>query len=107
VLPPPLWAPVVELHVLAAQMGVFASTGVETAAAGLTAAEPTWTVPADWFADWVVPVWLGPEPFEAAEDTVACWPPLVEVQDASTQAGAFAFTGDETAAAGSTSAEPT
>jgi hypothetical protein len=42
-----------------------------------------------------------------ADEEPPCWPLLVVVQDASTQTGAFAFTGAEAATAGSAFAEPT
>jgi hypothetical protein len=41
-----------------------------------------------------------------AEADPVCWPLLVELQEARMQTGAFAFTGADTAAAGSTVAEP-
>jgi hypothetical protein len=54
-----------------------------------------------------LPDWLDPAPFEVADEEPPCRPLLVEVQDASTQTGAFAFTGAEAATAGSRFAEPT
>jgi hypothetical protein len=92
--------------VLNAQTGALAFTGAETAATGSTLVEPTCAVAADCCADWS-PDWLDPVPFVVADEEPPCWPAFVEVQDASTQTGAFAFTGAETAAAGSTLVEPT
>jgi hypothetical protein len=45
--PPPAVAPAVESQVLSTQMGAFAFTGADTAAADSACAEPTWAVPAD------------------------------------------------------------
>jgi hypothetical protein len=54
-----------------------------------------------------LPDWLDPAPFEVVDEEPPCRPAFVEVQDASTQMGAFAFTGADTAAADSACADPT
>jgi hypothetical protein len=84
--------------------GAFAATGVLTPVRGASSNQPSCTVPSE-------PVAVCPGSFAEAGEPVAVEPPAAWPESppghvAATQAGAFAFTGADTAVAGSAPTEP-
>jgi len=99
------WSAFPPVQSLRTQTGTLPFTGVFVEAAGLTDADPTWTVPTDWSTVWLP---LPGEPvFEVEPEPVVDWVALPPVQSLRTQTGTLPFAGALAEAAGLIATLPT